>query len=106
MSVEIRMAHGLRVHVDVPPAVAVEGASAREAIEALIVSYPELQRFVLDDARRVRRHVNIYINDALIMDREQLSDALDDGDRLYILPAVSGGAPCHPNNSLKNWKPQ
>jgi len=89
------MARGLRVHVNVPATVNVNGGNAREAVDALIVAYPELQRFVLDDARRLRQHVNIYINDALIMDRDQLSDTLSNGDRLYILPAVSGGALLH-----------
>ncbi len=92
MSVEIRMARGLRVHVDVPESVQVEGATAREAINALIDIHPALRRFVLDDATRLRQHVNIYINDELIGDREQLSDAIRSGDRVYILPAVSGGA--------------
>lgn len=92
MSVEIRMARGLRVHVDVPECVQVEGATAREAIDALIAAHPALRRFVLDDATRLRQHVNIYINDELIGDREQLSDAIRSGDRVYILPAVSGGA--------------
>ena len=92
MSVEIRMARGLRVHVDVPAIVNVDGGNAREAVDALIVAFPELQRYVLDDARRLRQHVNIYINDALIIDRDGLSDALANGDRLYILPAVSGGS--------------
>ncbi|MCY4670095.1 MAG: MoaD/ThiS family protein [Rhodococcus sp.] len=92
MSVEIRMARGLRVHVEVPECVQVEGATAREAIDALIAAHPALRRFVLDDARRLRQHVNIYINDELIGDREQLSDAIRSGDRVYILPAVSGGA--------------
>ena len=104
MSVEIRMARGLRVHVDVPATVNVDGCSAREAVDALIVAYPELQRFVLDDARRLRQHVNIYINDALILDRDDLSDALANGDRLYILPAVSGGGPPQSTpESPRNW---
>lgn len=102
MSVEIRMARGLRVHVDVPASVDVVGGNTREAVDALIVAYPELQRFVLDDAGRLRQHVNIYINDALIVDRDHLTDPLSNGDRLYILPAVSGGAlqtcPEHPTN--------
>lgn len=92
MSVEIRMARGLRVHVDVPERVEVEGATAREAIEALIAAHPALRRFVLDDAQRLRQHVNIYINDELIADRDELSDCISEGDTLYILPAVSGGA--------------
>ena len=40
----------------------------------------------------LREHVNIYINDELIVDRQQLSDEVNPGDQLYILPAVSGGA--------------
>lgn len=92
MSVEIRMARGLRVHLDVPERVEVEGVTAREAIDALIEIHPPLRRFVLDDAHRLREHVNIYINDELINDRKQLSDCVSAGDTLYILPAVSGGA--------------
>ena len=92
MSVEIRMARGLRVHVDVPERVSVDGRTAREAIEALIGTHPELRRFVLDDAFRLREHVNIYINDELIIDRQELSDGVRAGDTLYILPAVSGGS--------------
>ena len=93
--VEILLAKGLRVHVDVPATVevsAVRARNAREAIDALIASHPALRQFVLDDARRLRRHVNIYINDELIHDRRDLSDPVADGDRLHILPAVSGGA--------------
>ncbi len=92
MSIEIHMARGLLVHVDVPAHVRVDGATAREAIDALIEAHPTLRRFVLDDARRLRQHVNIYINNELIVDRRNLSDSLNDGDQLHILPAVSGGA--------------
>ena len=92
MSVEIRLARGLRVHVDVPDRVCVEGATARESIDALISAHPSLRQFVLDDARRLRQHVNIYVNDELIVDRHQLTDAVHAGDTLYILPAVSGGS--------------
>ena len=92
MSVEIRMARGLQVHLDVPERAHVDGATAREAIDALIALHPALRQFVLDDARRLRQHVNLYINDELILDRHELSDPVTDGDTIYILPAVSGGA--------------
>ena len=92
MSVNIQMARGLRVHVDVPQCVQVEGATAREALDALIAVHPVLRKFVLDDASRLRQHVNIYINDELIVDRHDLSDCVQSGDTLYILPAVSGGS--------------
>lgn len=90
--VEVHLARGLRVHVEAPDRVVVSGANAREAIDDLIRLHPLLGKFVLDDARRLRRHVNIFINDEQLCDRDQLSDPVSDGDRIHILPAVSGGA--------------
>ena len=92
MSVEIRLARGLRVHLDVPECVRVDGDTAREAIDALLAVHPPLRQFILDDASRLRQHVNIYIDDELIYDRRQLSDSVASADTIYILPAVSGGA--------------
>ena len=91
MGIEVHLARGLRVHVEAPATVAVSGESAREAIDELVRLHPGLDRFVLDDARRLRRHVNIFINDEQIADRDRLSDPVSDGDRIHILPAVSGG---------------
>ena len=99
MSIEVRLAKGLRVHVDVPERVNVNGSTAREAVDDLILAYPALGQYVLDDARRVRQHVNIYINNELIYDRQDLSDQVTDGDQLHILPAVSGGA-----DSIQSWR--
>lgn len=92
MGIEVHLARGLRAHVEAPALVAVSGDSAREAVDELIRLHPALGKFVLDDARRLRRHVNIFINDEQIADRERLSDPITDGDRIHILPAVSGGA--------------
>lgn len=92
MGIEVHLARGLRIHVDAPASVAVSGATAREAVDDLIRLHPALDKFLLDDARRLRRHVNLFINDEQIADRDRLSDPLSDGDRIHILPAVSGGA--------------
>lgn len=92
MSIEVRLARGLLVHVEAPASVDVWGETARDVIDELIRLHPALSKFVLDDARRLRRHVNIFINDEQISDRDHLSDPVTDGDRVHILPAVSGGA--------------
>lgn len=89
--VEVRFARALQSQADLPAACAARAETAGEALHALSQRYPQLRRFVLDDQRRLRRHVNIFINDALISDRVALSDPLRDGDRLHILAAVSGG---------------
>ena len=91
MAVEIFLARALRVHVEAPESAVVEGATVGEAMGELARRHPQVRRFVLDDQGRVRRHVNVYVNDAMIRDRERLSDAVADGDRVHILAAVSGG---------------
>ena len=92
MTVDVRLGRGLRAHVNAPEYVCVSGTSAREAVDALLDTHPQLTAFVLDDARRLRPHVNLFINDELVADRTELSDPVAEGDRLHILPAVSGGA--------------
>lgn len=92
MTIDIRLGRGLRAHVQVPESVAVRGSSAREALDALLDVHPQLSAYLLDDARRLRPHVNVFINDEQVADRSGLSDPLADGDWLHILPAVSGGS--------------
>ena len=89
---EIFLARGLREHVDAPESALVEGATVAEALSALAGEVPEVRKFVLDDQGRLRRHVNIFVNEAVVHDRERLSDCLEEGDRLYVVGAVSGGA--------------
>ena len=90
--VEVLFARSLQSQARLPAACDAHGATAGEAVRIVAQRYPQLRRFVLDDQLRLRRHVNIFINDALIRDRVKLSDRLSDGDRLHILAAVSGGA--------------
>ena len=90
--VEVRFARALQSQARLPASCTARAATARQAVRAVAAHYPQLERFILDDQRRVRQHVNIFINDTQIRDRIELSDPLHEGDQLHILPAVSGGA--------------
>ena len=69
----------------------VPGATVREVIEELDRRYPGLAGYIVDETGRLRRHVNIFVGDEPIADRDRLADKLAPGDRLFILQAVSGG---------------
>jgi sulfur-carrier protein len=71
--------------VDVP------GATVRHVIDELERRYPGLAAFIIDETGRLRRHVNIFVHDEPIADRDQLSDRLSPDDRVFILQALSGG---------------
>ena len=69
----------------------VAGATVREVIAELDKRYPGFALYVVDETGRLRRHVNVFVGDEPICDREALSDAVSAGDEVFILQALSGG---------------
>lgn len=69
----------------------VEGTSVAAVIAALELRYPGLSAYFVDDQGRLREHVNIFVGNQLIRDRQQLSDPVKDGDTVHIMQALSGG---------------
>ena len=67
--------------------------SVRGALEQIERSHPSLYRNVCDETGAVRRHINLFVNDTHVRDRNGLETSLSPGDVLIILPAVSGGRP-------------
>jgi molybdopterin converting factor small subunit len=54
-------------------------------------SEPRLHRAICDETGRVRRHVNLFVNELHMSERAGLDTALAPGDVVTVLPAVSGG---------------
>ncbi|WP_276483006.1 MoaD/ThiS family protein [Paraflavitalea pollutisoli] len=53
--------------------------------------FPGIRRYLLDEQGRLRKHVNIFIDGALIKDKTHLTDPFNDNSEIYILQALSGG---------------
>lgn len=56
-------------------------------LAALADAYPELRGWVLDERAVLRRHINVYVNG----ERGRTDTVVSDGDRVEVLPAISGG---------------
>ncbi|HVJ92681.1 MAG TPA: MoaD/ThiS family protein [Labilithrix sp.] len=69
----------------------VPGATVREVIDELERRHPGFASYVVDETGRLRRHVNIFVGDEPIFDRERLGDAVTSDDHVFILQALSGG---------------
>ena len=80
----------LKRHLACPPAT-VEARTVREALDAVFTTNPPLRSYILDDQGRLRRHVNIFVNETMISDRLSQSDAIRATDEIYVLQALSGG---------------
>lgn len=69
----------------------VPGTTVREVIDELERRHPGLSSYIVDETGRLRRHVNIFVGEEPIRDRERLGDALTSKDSVFILQALSGG---------------
>jgi molybdopterin synthase sulfur carrier subunit len=67
------------------------GSTLAEVLSAAFAEEPRLRGYVLDDQDRLRQHVTVFINGSPIRDRVRLTDALADGDEVYVFQALSGG---------------
>ncbi|MCA9099711.1 MAG: MoaD/ThiS family protein [Planctomycetales bacterium] len=69
----------------------VSASTVREALDRLAQQEPALYRCVCDETGNVRRHMNLFIASTLLACPEELDTALEPGDVLSIMTAVSGG---------------
>lgn len=86
----IRFTANLQRHV-ATPALEVAGATVREALDEAFARNPQLRSYLVDEHGRLRRHVNVFINDRPVADRIALSDALAAEDEIFVFQALSGG---------------
>lgn len=90
MPVTLSFTPNLARHLECPDA-AIDGGTVREALGEYFRSNPLVRGYVLDDQGALRKHVAIFLNQELIKDRRHLSDAVGDGDEIFIVQALSGG---------------
>jgi molybdopterin converting factor small subunit len=69
----------------------VSAATVRDALTQIERDHPSLYRNICDETGAVRRHIGVFVNVAHIRDRDGLETTLVSGDKVTILPAVSGG---------------
>lgn len=88
--VTVEFASSLRRHVACS-AQQVAPGSLRGVLEAALVAVPELAHYVFDDQRCVRKHVAVFVNQAMVQDRIRLDLQLASGDRVLVAQALTGG---------------
>jgi sulfur-carrier protein len=69
----------------------VSAASVYDVLKKLDSTYPGMTDFLIDEHGSLRQHINIFIGDKLIDDRENLSDFVSEKDEILIFQALSGG---------------
>ncbi|MGI5339454.1 MoaD/ThiS family protein [Streptomyces sp. CA-181903] len=91
MSVTVRIPTILRTYTGDRAEVPAQGATLSEVIADLEKNHPGIAARLLDDAGKLRRFVNVYVNDDDVRFEGGLAAATPDGAGVSIIPAVAGG---------------
>jgi molybdopterin converting factor small subunit len=91
--ITVHLASYLRTFADGRSAVTVDGdcRSVADVLARLWQLAPGVRHRVVDEAGHVRQHVNVFVGQDNVRDRQGLDTPVADGAELWILPAVSGG---------------
>lgn len=90
MAVQVSIPTILRTYTDGAKAVNGSGGTLDEVFADLDRQYPGLRDRIVD-AGKVKKFVNVYLNDEDIRFTGGLTTAVADGDSVTVLPAVAGG---------------
>lgn len=69
----------------------VEASTVAEVVAALDERWPGLASYIVDERGALRQHVNIFIGDSMIYDREALRDSVNADSKVFVFQALSGG---------------
>ena len=92
MSVTVRIPTPLQKLTNGQAEVESSGATVTELLEQLNRQYPGLKERLCDDTGKLRRFVNIFVNEEDIRFLQMDQTPVKDGDEVSIIPAIAGGA--------------
>ena len=67
--------------------VELDGVTVAEVLRALEREHPDVRGWILDERGLIREHINVFVN----KDYGREDTPVGAGDRLHVLPAISGG---------------
>lgn len=69
----------------------IDAITIKDAVAEVEKKFPGIGDYILENNGSLRKHVNIFIGEDLIKDKEKLSDTIKQTDTIYIMQALSGG---------------
>ncbi|MBI1784641.1 MoaD/ThiS family protein [Candidatus Sumerlaeota bacterium] len=91
MPITVRIPQPLQKLTKGQAEVAAKGATAKEIIGHLERQFSGIGERLLDENGKLRRFVNIYLNDEDIRFLKNLDTPIKEGDKISIVPAIAGG---------------
>ena len=91
MAVTVRIPTPLRKLTGNQSEIEIDGETVESLIGNMEASYPGIKDRICDESGKVRRFINIYINEEDIRFLDGTGTTVKTGDRVSIVPAIAGG---------------
>ncbi|VAV85496.1 FIG038648: MoaD and/or ThiS families [hydrothermal vent metagenome] len=91
MTVTVRIPTPLRKITGGSDEVKIEGSNIAEVLTALEAAHPGIKERICEEDGKLRKFVNLYVNDEDIRFKDNMETSLKEGDELSIVPAIAGG---------------
>lgn len=91
MSIKVRIPTPLQKYTNNQGEVSVDATNIRSLIESLEKNFPGIKERICDETGKVRRFINIYVNEEDIRFLQMDQTPIKDGDEISIIPAIAGG---------------
>ncbi len=92
MAIQVRIPTPLRKFTGGAESVTASGATVAAIVQDVDTRHPGLKERICDEAGKVRRFVNLYVNGEDIRFLSSLETPVKDGDEISIVPAIAGGS--------------
>lgn len=92
ISISIFIPIALRKYTERKASVQVNASDVEEALAQLGALYPEIGNFVFDGEGKLKRFINVFVEEKNIKDLEGIKTRLNDGASITLIPAIAGGS--------------
>ena len=91
MAVTVRIPTPLQRLTNGQGEVQIAGSTVRDLVENLERSHPGIKERICDETGKLRRFVNVFVNEEDIRFLQGDQTPVKDGDEVSIIPAIAGG---------------
>jgi MoaD family protein len=91
MSITVRVPTPLQKLTQNQAEIKTTGTNIRELIDSLEKRFPGIKARICDETGKVRKFINIYVNEEDVRFLQRDETPLKDGDEVSIIPAIAGG---------------
>jgi len=91
MAIKVRIPQPLQKLTQGNELVEAEGADVKGLIDGLEKSFPGIKDRICDESGKIRRFINIYVNEEDVRFLQGDATEIKEGDEVSIIPAIAGG---------------